>query len=190
MKEVFGYIRDYFRYVNKKLLIVCTAQSAILIYLNYHYRLEWWLTIRQTIAWPAFAGHYVIFITAFALPYIFCSLAEKKKFFHNKPFIILLVTAPAIFSLKMALRTELPFSNDVNWNEYWNRVYYWPLRLVVVIAILILLWQKFDKDQPFYGLAIKNFKWKPYGLMLLCMLPLIAGASTKPDFLVMYPKIR
>ncbi|HEV8505724.1 MAG TPA: hypothetical protein VGQ53_10005, partial [Chitinophagaceae bacterium] len=77
MKEVFGFIRDYFRYVDKKLLTVCTLQSAILIYLNYHYQLESWLTTRKMLAWPAFAGHYLIFITALGLPYIFCSLAEK-----------------------------------------------------------------------------------------------------------------
>jgi len=189
MKEVFGYIRDYFRYVNKKLLVAGTLQSSILIYLNYHYKLESWLTSCQCLPWPSFTGHFVIFLTAFALPYLFCSLDKKKSFFRNKPFIILLVVAPTIFSLKMALYTELPFSNDVSWNEYWNRVYYWPLRLVIVVALLILVWRKFDSDQPFYGLTVKNFKWKPYSLMLLCMIPLIAVASTQADFLAMYPKI-
>jgi len=197
MKEVFGYIRDYFRYVDKKLLTACTLQSAVFIFLNYHYRLEWWLTTRQGLPWPAFTGHYIIFVTAFALPYFFCSLTEKRSFFHNKPFIILLVTAPAIFSLKMALNTELPFSSDVNWNEYWNRLYYWPLRLVIVLALLILLWRRFDNDQPFYGLTTRNptcgqarFTWKPYVIMLLCMMPLIAAASSQQDFLAMYPKIK
>ena len=190
MREVFGYIRDYFRYVNKKLLVVCSLQSAILIYLNYHYQLESLLTTRQSLAWPAFTGHFVIFITAFVLPYLFCSLAEKKSFFHNKPFIILLVISPAIFSLKMALPTEFPFSINVNWNEYWNWIYYWPLRLVIVASILVLFWKMFDSDQPFCGITTKNFKWKAYVLMLLCMLPLIAAASTQADFLMMYPKIK
>jgi membrane protease YdiL (CAAX protease family) len=68
---------------------------------------------------------------------------------------------------------------------------------VIVVALLILLWKKFDSDQPFYGLTTKNpacrqarLKWKPYALMLLCMMPLIAAASTQPDFLAMYPKIK
>ena len=152
MKEVIGYIRDYFRDVNKRLLIVCSLQSAILIYLNYHYKLEWWLTTRQIIGWPAFAGHYIIFVTAFALPYFFCSLAGKKYLFQNKPFIILLVTAPAIFSLKMALHGELPFSNDASWNEYWNRIYYWPMRLVIVMAILIF---------ELLFLVFRAFKYNP-----------------------------
>jgi len=189
MKEVFGYIRDYFRFVDKKLLTVCTLQSAVLIFLNYQYKLEPYVTSRQRPGWAAFTGHYVIFLTAFALPYFYCSLDKKKSFFHNKPFVILLVVAPAIFALKMALRTQLSFSPDADWNQYWNQVYYWPLRLVITIALLILLWKKFDDDQPFYGLTVKGFKWKPYMLMLLCMIPLIAIASTQRDFLAMYPKI-
>lgn len=32
--------------------------------------------------------------------------------------------------------------------------------------------------------------WKPYWLMLLIMLPLIAAASTQPDFLAVYPKLK
>ena len=190
MKEVLGYIRDYFQYVNKKILTLCTLQTAILIYLNYHNKLEWWLTTRENLSWAGFTGHYILFVIAFALPYFYYSLFEKNFFFRNKPFIILLVVAPAIFSLKMALHYDFPFSNDEDWNEYWNQVYYWPLRLLIIIAILFLLWRRFDNDQPFYGVATKNFKWKPYILMLLCMLPLIAAASTQADFLAMYPKLK
>jgi len=190
MKGIPGYIRDYFQLVNKKLLILCTLQTAILVYLNYHNKLEWKLTTSQSLSWPSFTGHYILFATAFILPYLFYSFIEEKKNFGNKPFIILLVVAPAIFSLKMAMQTEFPFSNDADWNEYWNQVYYWPVRLVIIISILFLVWKLFDDDQPFYGLTTKNFKWQPYVIMLLFMLPLIGAASTQPDFLAMYPKIK
>jgi membrane protease YdiL (CAAX protease family) len=79
---------------------------------------------------------------------------------------------------------------DVNWNDYWNRIYYWPVRLTLILSLLFLLWKKFDSDQPFYGLTTRRFKWLPYVLLVACMLPLIAAASTQPDFLAMYPKIR
>lgn len=190
MKEIFGYIGDWFRYVNKKLLTLCSLQTAILIYLNYHNQLEANLINSEILSWPAFTGHYMLFALAFALPYFFCETIEKKKFFDSKPFMILLVVAPAIFSLKMALITRFPFSNDLDWNEYWNQVYYWPIRLAIVTAILFLLWRLFDKEQPFYGITTRNFKWTPYVLMLLCMVPLIAAASTQPDFLAMYPKLK
>jgi len=190
MKEVFGYLREYFRSLDKSVFMLCGLQTAILIFLNYHNGLEHWLTDIKSLAWPGFTGHFILLATAFILPYIFYSLVGKKKFFENKPFNFLLVVAPAIFSLKMSLNTNLPVSDDADWNKYWNQVYYWPLRLLIVAAILILIWQLFDPDQPFYGLSTKKFKWKPYGLMLLCMVPLIAAASSQGDFLAMYPKLR
>jgi hypothetical protein len=61
---------------------------------------------------------------------------------------------------------------------------------MIVVSILFFVWQAFDSDQPFYGLTTKKFTWQPYVLMLVCMLPLIAAASTQSDFLAMYPKMR
>jgi hypothetical protein len=190
MKEILVYISQYFRYVNKKLLLLATIQTAVLVFLNYHNGLEWNLSTSQSLAWPEFTGHLILFATAFVLPYFFCRMIEKKKFFDNKPFIILLVLAPVIFSLKMALPTWFPFSGDPAWNEYWNQVYSWPARLLITVTILFLVWWLFDHDQPFYGHATKNLKWSPYLLMLLCMTPLIAAASTQADFLAMYPKLK
>src|SRR5215471_5845116 len=190
MRDIFGYISTYFRYVNKKVFILCTAQTAILIFLNYHNALEVQLTTNQTLAWPEFTGHFILFTSAFVFPYVFTWVLEKKTFFDNKLFIIHTVAATVIFSLKMSLHTQLPFSNDPYWNEYWNQVYYWPARLLIVISILFLVWRIADNDQPFYGHASKNFSWKPYLIMVLCMVPLIAAASTQTDFLAMYPKLK
>jgi len=190
MNEILAYIVEYFHYVNKKLLLLCTIQTTVLIFLNYHNRLEWQLTTNQSLAWPEFTGHLILFATAFVLPYFFCTLILKKSFLSNKLFIILLVVAPAIFSLKMALHTWFPFSSDPGWNEYWNQVYSWPARLLIIVTILFFVWLLWDSDQPFYGHAAKNFKWIPYLLMLVCMIPLIAAASTQPDFLAMYPKLK
>src|SRR5215510_3270136 len=138
MNEIFGYMREYFRYVNKKVLALCTVQTAILIFLNYHNALEVQLTTNQTLAWSQFTGRFILFTTAFVVPYAYTWILEKKTFFDNKLFIILMVAATATFSIKMSLHTYLPFSNDPYWNEYWNQVYYWPARLLIVISILFL----------------------------------------------------
>jgi hypothetical protein len=42
----------------------------------------------------------------------------------------------------------------------------------------------------FFGLTAKNFRSKPYFLILCGLVPLIALASTRPDFLQMYPKVK
>jgi hypothetical protein len=59
----------------------------------------------------------------------------------------------------------------------------------VIVLALLTVWRAFDRHQPFYGLSYKDFSLKPYLLMLLIMVPLIAAASTQPDFLAMYPKL-
>jgi hypothetical protein len=56
--------------------------------------------------------------------------------------------------------------------------------------ILFIIWKMFYAKETFFGLTVKNFKWKPYLIMLLIMVPLIAAASTQPDFLYMYPKLK
>ncbi|MBC7875181.1 MAG: CPBP family intramembrane metalloprotease [Ferruginibacter sp.] len=95
----------------------------------------------------------------------------------------------------MSLAISFNFSDkenpaDTGWTNYWEHVIYWPVLLIIIIAVLFLLWRYFDKDQPFYGLTKKGLSWQPYLLMLLIMVPLVAAASTQADFLAVYPKIR
>jgi len=190
MKEIIGYIRKYLTQVNKKVFLLCSLQTAMLIYLNYAHHLEKWITSSDILPWPQFSGHFLIFIFAFSLPYFFYWLIQKKNYFLNKPFAILVVVAAAIFALKMAPIANLPLSTDESWNEYWNQILYWPARVVILTAILFLVWKSFDPEQPFYGLTTKNLNWRPYVLMLLIMLPLVVAASTQKDFLMTYPKLQ
>ena len=185
MRQIVSYIRDYFRQVNKWVLVLCTVQTAILIFLNYNYSLE-----KNLISGIPLAGYYFLFLFAFALPYFFVSKFENKNLFGEKEFLWLLLIAPMIFALKMSVKTDFHFTADKSWNIYWNKVLYWPLRLILLVPILYLVWKWRDSDQPFYGLTAKNFNWKPYLLMLLIMLPLIAAASTQKDFLHMYPRMQ
>jgi hypothetical protein len=80
------------------------------------------------------------------------------------------------------------FTANETLNVYINKVLYWPWKLAVITTSLWLVW-KFDKhDEPFYGVQGKNFQSRPYLFMLLAMVPLIAFATTQPDFQAAYPK--
>jgi hypothetical protein len=190
MKEISGYIIDYAQSLNKKVLLLCSLMTALLIWLNYSFDLEKLLATNTLVFWSPFTGHWLLFVFAFSLPYIFYFIIQKRNFFKDRRFVFLLIIGPAIFALKMGMNTELPFSTDWYWWSYWNQVYYWPIRLVIITTILFFIWRTFDRTQPFYGLTRRNLKWKPYWLMLLFMIPLIAAASTQPDFLAMYPKLK
>ena len=188
MQQIFKYITTYIRSINIKVFIACTLLTALLIFLNFHYKVDDKIDALNSIA-ASFSYRYLIFLIAFALPYSFYTM-YGKNYFRSGLIFSLIILSPAIFSWKMAMNTELHLSDNGQWNYYWNQIVYWPIRLMVMSLILFIIWKLFYKKEQFFGLTIKNFKWKPYLIMLLIMVPLIAAASTQPDFLRMYPKLR
>jgi len=189
MKEVFIYITDYFKSLNRKVFIACSLLAGLMIYLNFHYEIDLKIDEYDPIVIQFFC-RYMVFLIAFALPYFFYLLFEGKNYFKSPLIFLLIFLSPAIFSWKMVMNTEFHLSNNIYWDYYWNQVTYWPVRLIVLSFILFIIWKIYYPKESFFGLTVKNFNWKPYLIMLLIMVPLIAAASTQPDFLSMYPKLK
>lgn len=89
---------------------------------------------------------------------------------------------------------DLPLDLRYPWDHYTLIVLQLPAKLIL---LCILLWfcgrvLKEDNIPPpaFFGLTSKGFRAGPYFLLLACLLPLIALASTRPDFLHTYPKVK
>lgn len=188
MKQIFSYIRAYFTETHKPTLVVVSILTAILVFLNYHFLIDDRIDGEDSFAW-SFWGRVVIFSIAFILPYLVYRILAGRNYFTSTSFILLLLIAPFIFALKIALNIPIQFSEDYGVDNYWNHIVYWPLLLLITAILLLICWRIFNRDQPFYGVTTKNLVWKPYLIMLLIMVPLIAAASTQPDFLRMYPKI-
>jgi len=188
MKEIFRYITDYFKSLNSKVFIACSLLTGLMIYLNFHYEIDIKIDEFDSTA-VQFFYRYLTFLIAFALPYLFYFLLEGKNYFNSPLILLLIFLSPGIFSWKMVMNTDLHLSNNINWDYYWNRVAYWPVRLIVMSFMLFIIWKIFFSKESFFGLTIKGFNWKPYLIMLLIMVPLIAAATTQPDFLTMYPKL-
>lgn len=189
MKAIIGYIKRYFYETDKRVLAIVTILTAILIWLNYHYDLDGQISSKQSFVF-SLASRIAIFLTAFGLPYLAYSLINGKKYFFNPVFLFLLFIAPFIFSLKIALNLSFNISKDWNESNFWDHILYWPVLLIITGTILFIIWKMLDADQPFYGTKTKNMNWKPYVIMLLIMVPLVAAASTQPDFQAMYPKLK
>ncbi len=188
MKTILSYIKEYILSVDKRVLAFVSAFTALFIFLNYYFGLD--NRVRNNSFAIKLMAWYVVFAAAFILPYFIYRFITRRRYIHQPRFIILLILAPAIFALKLALDIPLPFLEDKQWNNYWNHIFYWPLLVVIISAILYITWRAFDRDQPFYGLRVKGIVWRPYFLMLLIMLPLVAAASTQHDFLAVYPKLK
>jgi hypothetical protein len=189
MRLIISYIRQYFYEINKPILVLVSLFTGFLVYVNYYYGVD--DSISHSSSFPtAFISRYIIFLTAFAVPYLLYSFYKKEKYIYHPQFAILLLIAPAIFSVKTSLSISANILDGNNQNDYWNHVIYWPFHFIIISSILFVIWRLVDKDQPFYGIKSVGINWKPYLIMLLIMLPLIAAASTQPDFLAMYPKLK
>ena len=138
MNNILGYIRLYFQQVDKWVLLLCTALSAILIYLNYWQGLEKCLTTQLPLPFSNFAGHYILFFAAFTIPYLFYLIIKRVNYFKYPLFVFLLLIAPALFALKISMTTSILISDDDGWYHYWNHVLNWPLRLFAMAGILFL----------------------------------------------------
>ena len=189
LKVIIQYIREYFRETDRRVLAFVTAFTALLVFINYHYHLD--EEIRKNIFAIKLIGWYIVFLVAFAVPYIIYRIIAGRKYVCNKKFLLLLFVAPLIFSFKLTLDFPITFQNNANWNNYWQHIIYWPMLVLITGGIVFIIWKMFDKhNQPFYGIKTKDIEWKPYLLMLLIMLPLVAAASTQHDFLAVYPKLK
>jgi len=189
MRIILNQVKKYFYETHKTVLITVTLFTAVLIYLNYHFDLDHTISYKYDFG-LSFISRYGISLIAFATPYILYQLLGERDFFRDKQFKILLLIAPAIFALKIALDIPIRFTDDLYWNNYWNHIFYWPTLVLITSILLFVVWRIFDRDQPFYGIKTKDMNWRPYLIMLLIMLPLIILAATQPDFLAVYPKLK
>lgn len=188
MKKIVGNIKDYFVTVDKLVFGLSTIFIAVFIFVNYYFDLNG--KIYEFGETGQYIGWYLVFLFAFGFPFLLFSLVGRQNIFHNRGFLVLFLMAPAIFSWKMVFSVDIHLSKDHTQNEYWNQIIYWPFKVMVITLILVVIWKFTKEKQPFYGTAIKDFSFRPYLLMLLIMVPLVAAASTQPDFLAMYPKLK
>lgn len=188
MKKIVGYIRNFSKEVDKVILIISTLFIAGMVWLNYGAGLEEWLVHQAPYAYPEFTGRFLLFLFTFSFPYAI--VYSRKKLKISWAFLACLLIAPFLFALKAGTNSIVQLATDYNWNLYWNEILYWPVRAVLMFTALAICWWIFNRDKDHYGLNTKNLQWKPYWLMLLFMVPLIAAASTQPDFLATYPKLK
>ncbi|HEX2846779.1 MAG TPA: CPBP family intramembrane glutamic endopeptidase [Chitinophagaceae bacterium] len=188
MKKIVGYLSGFSREVDKIILVVSTLFIAGMVWLNYGAALEERLVHEARYPFPEFTGRFFLFLLTFGFPYTIVFARKKLKL--RWPFLVCLLVAPFLFALKAGTNSIVQLSADYNWNLYWNEILYWPVRTVLMFVALAVCWWLFHRDKDRYGLNTNNLQWKPYWLMLLCMIPLIAAASTQPDFLATYPKLK
>ena len=132
--------------------------------------------------------YFVPFTLAFVLQLLFF---KDCRYFKNHWFWVILLLAPLFFSVRVNVDfQEVLFKKIWNGDAYrfWQQSLNWIIRVILIMIPIYIIWLIKDrKNQPFYGTpALTSIK--PYLIMLLIMVPLIALASTQKDFLAMYPR--
>jgi hypothetical protein len=195
VQTVFSYIKAFYhKEFNLFYFVLILAMLGITIYLNYWHFLE-----RRYAAggrtWLAdFTGYYLLYFIPFAAAFALQLLFYKDCHYYSNPwFWVILLLAPAFFSFRVNFNFHETvvgglWSGDMQ--QFALKSTGWVIRVFVVLIPVYIVWLLKDKNtQPFYGTAALG-NVKPYLLMLVFMLPLIALASTQPDFLHMYPKAK
>ena len=193
MSAIVKYLQEFY-YKEFKLyyFLVVLLLLGIWIYLNYGHALEARFAAGSNSKWRNFFGYYLLYLIPFATAFFLQLLFYKNcTYYQSGWFWAILLLAPAFFSFRVNFNWHQTYIKDI-WSGdaqiFWLRSLNWVVRVfVVLIPVFVIWWIKDKSNQPFYGTAaLKDIK--PYLIMLLIMVPLIALASTQKDFLQMYPK--
>lgn len=128
------------------------------------------------------------------VPYAITAARGKLNLHKNVwPFLFFAFAGIVIFSFRSSWTTYYDWIYE--WSAPENYVYNYRtlddfIQMFILSIPLFVLWIIFHRNEikGFYGFTAKSFKAKPYWIMLLVMVPLIAVASTQSDFLSTYPK--
>lgn len=191
MKYLVKALISFWHDQNKQVFTITTLMIAILIALNYSLGLEKTLTHIASLPWRI-TGFWCLYLFAFCFVYALIFLFTSHQVFHPRQFFLLLLITPLVFACKIGWQdVSIPF---IKWtNEYWYRyqqiVSEWPVKCLLMIMVLYLIWKLSGWEKPFAGTAATT-SLRPYLLLLLLMVPLIVFAATQPDFLAVYPKMK
>ncbi len=188
MKTIIGYLKEYFTTLDKRILSLSVIFTACIIFINYYFKLNDRINTFGEL--HQYASWYAVFFTAFSFAYFLLVYFKGSQIFTSPSFLLLLFITPLLFAWKMAASIDFIQSGNELYNNYWNKLIYWPFKSIVMLSALFIVWKVFDEKQKFYGLTLQKFVAKPYLIMLFIMIPLITAASSQPDFLAMYPKLK
>jgi Type II CAAX prenyl endopeptidase Rce1-like len=211
MRAFIRYFTDYYRNTSRPALFVTIAFVASLVYANYSVGIERSI---QAFPWYAAYGAFVLFFAAvlalaWGLQYewgkpAFSSpgpvitppgkSAGSPRFFQPRLLLLLLI-ACLYFAAKMVHWDLSPIMPSAYpWNRYWVIVLQLPAKLLLLFGLLFACRKagllQGDSFGQSIGLTAKGFDARPYFWLLLLLVPVVALAATRPDFLHYYPKVK
>lgn len=198
MNTFFTYLKDYFRTISLPAFFVTFLFVAALVTMNYTVGIEH--RIQAFGPWYMVLGGFFLFYgLVLALAWglqsrLFQAHLSQSSLFQPR-LLILLLLAPLFFAAKMVHWDLAPLLPKVYpWSRYWLIVLQLPAKLLLLVCMLAVCrkagWLEGASLRESVGLTTNNFNARPYFLLLAVLVPLIVLASTQPDFLRFYPKVK
>ena len=204
LEKIIEYIKDfrkhYFKWSEFIVALIVLTGFCLFMYYQYipyqnvkHSLLKsWWY--KAYFADHVFLYHFTLYLTPLLFGYLISSIVHKKwDNWKNPKFIMLLIFGVAIFSFRSNityLLNDYFVGSDYEHILWLKSILGTIFRGIFLFSCIWVYWFFVDrKNQPFYGFTLKNYKLKPYLIMLGIMIPLIIGASFLPDFLTSYPRV-
>ncbi|HEV3324886.1 MAG TPA: CPBP family intramembrane glutamic endopeptidase [Puia sp.] len=201
MRAFFDYLSAYWRSSSRPAFFITVFFIASLVTVNYTVGIEH--RILTSGPWYVVYGGFFLFYSlvialAWGLQYEWGGAPGQRpgspRFFQPR-FLLLLLLAPLFFAAKMVhwdLSPLLPSTPP--WNRYWLIVLQLPAKLLLLCTLLIACWKtgllEGDSLRGSFGLTTKGVNTRLYFGLLLLLIPVVALASTQPDFLRVYPKVK
>jgi hypothetical protein len=192
MKKIWNFLKIHVREdFNVGHYLVTAIFLSAAIYLNYTFDYE--DSVLDTKAGlDKYLHYFVFYAVAFYLTTLSYLIFSKKIYvLAELEFWIKSLAAIGLLSLD----SSAPFLRDMV-NELFNpAVQFWAYKVtinmmsfIVIFIPIFILYLIIEKEQKnYYGLSARKFDFTPYVVMLLIMIPLIAGASFHDSFLRQYP---
>jgi hypothetical protein len=188
MRTFLDYFLTYWRRIPGIALIGTVVVVAMLIAINYTFGIERRIQVLGEWYW-AFAVQAAFFGAVIAA--VWTLQVRWGDAGMSWGLLRLLLVAVLLFSAKMVhwdLSPWLPGNPGSLINRYWAVVMQLPAKLLLFLIVIWALWKVGWLDET--GLTTRGFHAGPYLGLLLFLIPLVALASTQPDFLRVYPKVR
>lgn len=157
---------------------------AVVCFLNYYTPVSFWL--RNVPFLFALVWYSLLFFFFFTAGFL---IQNGTGLFQKKQVQFILIAAPILFALKVALPFHklLPGSIGGNYQTVFQQPINWFGALLVMLPLLMLMHRVLEKKWDLYGIK-RTQSLKTYSLLIVFMLPLLIWASLQHDFSLVYPK--
>lgn len=190
MKTVIQQLKNFIATQSLLHWIILMVFCSLSVYINYAFGLN--RAIDRMSPFNEYLAYIALYAVHTVFAYLLYSFFSGNYAYWKKPgFLFLLLASFLIFAFRAVMYQHHHWVESIS-DESVGRLNALVtndlFRLCYLSLPVIVIWYFFDRNQNLYGCSVEHHKWKLYWTLLLCMVPLIIGASVLGDFLDYYPR--